>query len=198
MYLASASPRRRELLAQIGVEFEVVPALIDEQLRSSELPEDYVVRLARAKANAVWESVAKQPQPRPVLAADTAVVIDHRILGKPDNEHEALRMLELLSDRSHIVLTAIALRLGGTLETTLSTSEVRFRATTATERAAYCHSGEPLDKAGSYAIQGIGAVFVERLHGSYSGVMGLPLFETAALLGKFGVPVWSEADQEAG
>jgi len=128
-----------------------------------------------------------------VLAADTAVVLDERVLGKPADEVEAEAMLAALSGRTHRVLTAVALRCGDAAETLLSSSEVRFRATTAEERAAYCRSGEPLDKAGGYGIQGRAAMFVEHLAGSYSGVVGLPLFETAALLARCGVALLSPA-----
>lgn len=188
VYLASASPRRGELLRQIGVEFRVRAADIDESPLPGEPPREYVLRLAAAKAAAVGGALA--PQPAPVLAADTAVVVDGEILGKPADAAEAERMLERLSGRVHEVLTAVALGAGGTIDTRLSRSEVRFRATTAAERAAYCRTGEPLDKAGAYAIQGLAAVFVEHLRGSFSGVMGLPLFETAELLVQCGVPMW--------
>ena len=190
VYLASASPRRGELLRQIGVEFRVQPADIDEAPRAGEPARDYVLRLAAAKAAAVG-AVLKHT-PAPVLAADTAVVLDGEILGKPADAPEALRMLERLSGRVHEVLTAVALGVGGAIDTRLCVSEVRFRATTADERAAYCRTGEPLDKAGGYAIQGRAAVFVEHLRGSFSGVMGLPLFETAELLVRYGVPIWRE------
>jgi septum formation protein len=152
----------------------------------------YVLRLAAEKADAVWKRVAAAER-RPVLGADTAVVLDERVLGKPADEAEAAAMLAALSGRTHRVLTAVALRCGDAMETMLSRSEVRFRATTTEERAAYCRSGEPLDKAGGYGIQGRGAMFVEHLTGSYSGVVGLPLFETAALLARCGVTLWGPA-----
>jgi septum formation protein len=178
IYLASASPRRSELLRQIGVRFEVRPAAILEEQAAGEAPEAYVLRLAAAKADAVWgglDGVA----PRPVLAADTAVVLDGRVLGKPADAEQAQAMLEQLSGRAHRVLTAVALQCGGrAAQMLLSESEVRFRATTLEERRAYCATGEPLDKAGGYGIQGHAAVFVEHLRGSYSAVVGLPLFET--------------------
>jgi septum formation protein len=191
VYLASASPRRCELLKQIGVRFEVRPAHINEEPLSDEAPEAYVVRLAAAKAEAVWATVRAQPQP--VVAADTAVVLDGTILGKPGDAAEAVDMLERLSGRTHRVLTAVALRDGAGLETRLSASEVRFRATTHPERLAYCATGEPFDKAGGYGIQGQAAVFVEEVRGSYSGVVGLPLFETAALLARAGLGFWLTA-----
>jgi septum formation protein len=191
VYLASASPRRSELLRQIGVQFEVRPADIKEEPMPGEAPETYVVRLAAAKAEAVWAVVAGEP--RPVLGADTAVVLAGEVLGKPRDAAEAEQMLERLSGRTHRVLTAVALRTGSGVETRLSASEVRFRATTPAERRAYCSTGEPFDKAGGYGIQGHAAVFVDELRGSYSGVVGLPLCETAALLERCGFAFWLTA-----
>ena len=191
VYLASASPRRSELLRQIGVLFEIRPAHIKEEQLAGETPEAYVVRLAAAKADAVWAEVAAEG--RPVLAADTAVVVDGDVLGKPCDTAEAEAMLGRLSGRMHRVLTAVALRHRDDLTESLSASEVRFRATTAAERLAYCATGEPFDKAGGYGIQGQAAVFVEKLKGSYSGVVGLPLFETAALLTRGGLGFWLTA-----
>jgi septum formation protein len=190
VYLASASPRRSELLRQIGVPFTVRAATIDEERLPGEAPEAYVVRLAAAKAEAVWAAVADA---RPVLGADTAVVIDGAVLGKPADAAEAAAMLERLSGRAHRVLTGVAVRHAGGLDTGLSESEVRFRATTPEERLAYCATGEPFDKAGGYGIQGHAAVFVENVRGSYSGIVGLPLFETAALLARCGLPAWLTA-----
>jgi septum formation protein len=190
IYLASASPRREELLRQIGVPFAARPATISEERLPHEPPDAYVRRTAAAKAKAVWASPDVQAEPRPVLAADTAVVVDDLVLGKPVDAAQALEMLEVLSGRSHVVLTAVAIRAQDASAELLSRSEVRFRATTHAERVAYCATGEPLDKAGAYAIQGRGALFVERLEGSYSGVVGLPLLETAMLLGRFGLPSW--------
>ena len=190
VYLASASPRRSELLRQIGVPFEVRAADIKEEQGGGEAPEAYVVRLAVAKAEVVWGAVQAA---RPVLAADTAVVLDGVVLGKPRDAAEAMAMLERLSGRTHTVLTAVALRWQDGVESRLSASEVRFRATTAAERRAYCATGEPFDKAGGYGIQGQAAVFVEELKGSYSGVVGLPLYETAALLMRCGFDFWLTA-----
>ncbi len=186
IYLASASPRRSELLRQIGVRFQVRPAEIAEEPREGESPEAYVTRLAAEKATA---AAARLPRgdAHPVLAADTAVVLDGEVLGKPAAAAEAAAMLERLSGRTHRVLTAVALLHAGRTDTALAASEVRFRATTAAERRAYCRTGEPFDKAGGYAIQGRAAVFVEHLSGSYSGVVGLPLFETAVLLARCGL-----------
>ena len=183
-------------MQQIGVTFEVRPANIDERRNPSESPAAYVSRLARAKAMKVWESAAVQAVRSPVLAADTVVVLEDRILGKPSDAESALRMLGALSGRRHVVLTGVAVRFGAEVEGVLSTNEVRFRATTAAERLAYCRSGEPFGKAGGYGIQGLGAVFIEQLQGSYSAVMGLPLCETAQLLRRFGVPLWLHADQD--
>ena len=192
VFLASASPRRSELLRQIGVRFEVRAAAIPEEPLPGEAPADYVLRLAKAKAHAVAVALAPSER-RPVLAADTAVVLDGELLGKPVDTAEAAATLERLSGRSHRVLTAVALDCGTEIESLLSDSEVRFRATTASERLAYCATGEPFDKAGGYGIQGHAAVFVESLQGSYSGVVGLPLFETAALLARAGVQTWLTA-----
>jgi septum formation protein len=190
VYLASASPRRSELLRQIGVPFTVRAAAIAEDALAGEAPAAYVARLAAAKAEAVWAAVADS---RPVLGADTAVVLDGEILGKPETAAEAAAMLERLSGRAHRVLTAVAIRHAGGVESRVSDSEVRFRATTAAERLAYCATGEPFDKAGGYGIQGHAAVFVETVTGSYSGVVGLPLYETAALLKRVGVGFWLTA-----
>jgi len=192
IYLASASPRRRELLAQIGVPFRVRAAAIPEETLPGEAAAHYVERLAAAKAETVWSSLARGDA-RPVLAADTAVVLDGDILGKPADAAEAEAMLARLSGHTHRVLTAIAVRSDAGIDTALAASEVRFRATTAAERQAYCRTGEPFDKAGGYGIQGKAAVFVEHLSGSYTAVVGLPLFETAHLLGRVGVPVWVDA-----
>jgi len=189
MYLASASPRRHALLEQIGVSFQARPAQVCEARRPGELPDAYVTRLAREKADTVCDELAVG-EARPVLGADTAVVIDGQVFGKPRDAEEALQMLADLSGRTHRVLTAVAVRHGPRLLSELSSSEVRFRETTERERVAYVATGEPLDKAGSYAIQGMGAVFIDHISGSYSAVMGLPLAKTALLLAEFGVPTW--------
>ncbi|WP_426809566.1 Maf family protein [Pseudomonas sp. WOUb67] len=187
LYLASGSPRRRELLTQIGVPFTVVSAPIDESPLPNESAPAYVERLARAKAAAGLASVAG---PAVVLGADTAVVLDGRILGKPENREDALAMLADLSGREHQVLTAVALSDGLRTQSLCVTSQVRFRVISADEAQRYWASGEPSDKAGGYAIQGLGAVFVTGLSGSYSAVVGLPLSETAELLGTFGIACW--------
>ena len=181
--LASESPRRRELLGQIGVAHVVSAADIDETVRPGEAPAEYVVRMACAKAGAVRERGTQLP----VLAADTIVVIDGLILGKPRDRADCLAMLGRLSGRTHQVLTAVALATAGGVAFRVSASEVRLRAVTPAECAAYWESGEPRDKAGGYAIQGRGALFIEHLSGSFSGVMGLPLYETGQLLAAAGV-----------
>jgi septum formation protein len=187
VYLASGSPRRRELLQQIGVPFRVVGAAIDEAVLPDETPLQYVARLAAAKAEAGWERSRDLAHARdfahaPVLAADTAVVLDGKILGKPADGQDAEDMLRQLSRRTHEVFTAIALRTANGLQSRISRSEVTFRSIAAAEARGYWETGEPSDKAGAYAIQGLGAIFIADLRGSYSGVMGLPLFETAELL----------------
>ena len=223
LYLASGSPRRRELLTQIGVPFTVISAPIDETPLHDESALAYVERLARAKAAAGLASLeqpvrairgharshgtddgpegsavpvgagvpAKAPTgPAVVLGADTAVVLDGRILGKPESREDALAMLADLSGREHQVLTAVALSDGQRVQSLCVTSKVRFRAISADEAQRYWASGEPADKAGGYAIQGLGAVLVTGLSGSYSAVVGLPLSETADLLGQFGIACW--------
>ncbi|HYB33258.1 MAG TPA: Maf family protein [Steroidobacteraceae bacterium] len=186
--LASRSPRRRQLLAQIGVPHVVRAAHIDEAVQCGEPAADYVLRMARAKALAV----RARSTALPVLAADTTVVLDELICGKPADESAAVAMLQRLSGRSHQVLTAVALAADAGLTFRLSASEVRLRALTHAECAAYWRTGEPRDKAGGYAVQGRGAVFIEHLSGSYSGVMGLPLFETAQLLAGAGIAYWQD------
>ncbi len=192
VYLASASPRRRELLSQIGVPFQILMVEIDESVASAEAPAAYVSRIAAAKADAGW-CLRRHSPPHPVLAADTAVVVDGEILGKPVDDADAARMLRLLSGRTHEVLTAVALAAAKGRASCLSRSEVAFRHISAAEARNYWHTGEPRDKAGGYAIQGFGAVFVADLRGSYSGVMGLPLYETAEFLRSAGVPLWRGA-----
>ncbi|EKT4456038.1 Maf family protein [Pseudomonas putida] len=187
LYLASGSPRRRELLTQIGVPFIVINAPVDESPLPSESAPAYVERLARAKAAA---GLARVDGPAVVLGADTAVVLDGRILGKPENREDALAMLADLSGREHQVLTAVALDDGQRVHSFCVTSKVRFRAISTDEAQRYWASGEPVDKAGGYAVQGLGAVFVTGLSGSYSAVVGLPLCETADLLGQFGIACW--------
>ena len=189
LYLASGSPRRRELLTQIGVPFTAISADIDETPQPDESPSAYVERLARGKAEAGRLRVSSD-EAFCVLGADTAVVLDGKILGKPLDEAEACAMLKLLSGREHEVLTAIAVLDGQRCESQVVRSQVLFRPIADAEAAAYWASGEPRDKAGGYGIQGLGAVFVAGLTGSYSAVVGLPLCETAELLGHFGIPCW--------
>lgn len=189
--LASASPRRRELLTQIGVPHTVVGAHIDESVHAGEDPRNYVVRMAREKALAV----RLRGEALPVLAADTTVVLDDVIFGKPADRADCVAMLQRLSGRTHDVLTAVAVATSRDLQSLVSTSAVRFRTLTPEECGDYWDTGEPRDKAGGYAIQGLGAVFVVWLSGSFSGVMGLPLFETAELLRGAGVPCWSVAQR---
>jgi septum formation protein len=186
LILASASPRRRALLAQIGVAHRVVAAGTDESRRDGESAERCVQRLAHAKATVVFEREGRAAG-LPVLAADTAVVLDDSWFGKPATEAEALVMLAALSGRTHRVLTAVCLVTAAGVREALSVSEVRFRDLTSAEIRAYWATGEPRDKAGGYAIQGLAAGFVPELRGSYSGVMGLPLYETAALLRQAGI-----------
>jgi septum formation protein len=199
IYLASRSPRRRELLAQIGVKFEPLlfregprqDADTDELVRPGEQPDEYVRRVTQLKSEAAWQRVVMRRglQRKPVLAADTTVAIDGEILGKPQDRADAERILKTLSGTQHRVLTAVALQFENRFEVAVSESLVTFTALDAERIAAYVQSGEPFDKAGAYAIQGRAAAFVERLEGSYTGVMGLPLFETANLLRRFGVHV---------
>jgi septum formation protein len=189
LYLASGSPRRRELLTQIGVPFTVVSAAIDETSLIDETPVAYVERLARSKA-AAGLAALEHATGICVLGADTAVIVDGKILGKPVDQADALAMLMALAEREHEVLTAIAVTDGQRCETRCVSSRVRFREICAQEATTYWHSGEPQDKAGGYAIQGLGSVFVSGLNGSYSAVVGLPVCETAQLLGQFGIPCW--------
>ena len=195
IYLASRSPRRRELLAQIGVRFQVLmfrdtpetdPEL-NEAVLAGETARAYVERVARAKAQAGWKRLEQRNLPRAaVLSADTTVAVDGRILGKPVDRHEATEMLAALSGRGHEVLTSVALRYESQSECVLSVSEVEFRALTKEDIRQYVATGECDDKAGGYAIQGRAAQFVAEMRGSFSGVMGLPLFETAQLLERMG------------
>ena len=180
--LASQSPRRAELLRQVGIEFRAVPADADERVLAGEGAADFVERVAITKAQAVR---AGHPD-SPVLGADTAVVLDHRILGKPRDRADAIDMLQALSGRTHEVLTGVAV-VSDTTRYALNVSRVSFRELSAAEIDAYWASGEPADKAGAYAVQGLAAAFIERIEGSYSGIMGLPLFETVNLLKQVGV-----------
>lgn len=198
IYLASRSPRRRELLAQIGVRFDLLlfrappreDAAVSETSLPGEAPQAYVERVARAKAAFAAELLGpRQVVARPVLAADTTIDFDGEIIGKPRDEADAAAILRRLSGRSHRVLTAIAMARGERLEHRLSISDVRFRPLGADEIGRYVQSGEPMDKAGAYGIQGRAAAFVEEIRGSHSGIVGLPLCETLLLLRDFGYPL---------
>jgi septum formation protein len=199
IYLASRSPRRRELLSQIGVKYEPLlfregtrqDADTDEAVRPGEDADAYVRRVTEMKAEAAWQRVVMRRGLRrmPVLAADTTVALDGMILAKPTDRVDAERILGLLSGTTHRVLTAVALQMESRFEVEVSESFVTFAVIEPERIAAYVQSGEPFDKAGAYGIQGRAAAFVQRIEGSYSGVMGLPLFETANLLRSFGVSV---------
>ena len=198
VYLASKSPRREELLRQLGVEFATLHLRessgrerdVIEVARDAEPARHYVERLARTKATVGWHRMLQRAlAPRPVLGADTEVVLDDRIFGKPKDEADGVRMLTLLSGRTHQVLTAVAICWEGNTVAEISTSSVTFRPLERDEICRYVDTKEPLDKAGGYAIQGRAATFVERIEGSHSGIMGLPLFETATALAGIGFPV---------
>lgn len=185
VYLASASPRRQELLRQLDVEFEVVPSRVHEVRATGESPVDYVARVARDKARWVARYVENNGLPvRPVLGADTEVVLDGEIFGKPMDSAHAQDMLQRLSGRTHEVLSAVCVLNRGKEHAAFSASRVTFRCLTPTDITQYWETGEPIDKAGGYAIQGRAAGFIARLEGSYSGVMGLPLYELAEILSK--------------
>lgn len=188
LILASASPRRRELLQQIGVKFRVEVADIDETPLSAETPAAYVARLALGKA----QKVAANNPGCVVLGSDTTVVLDNEILGKPENDADARRILATLAGRCHQVMTAVALVRDDQQRQQTVITQVHFAALTAAQIAAYVATGEPADKAGAYGIQGLGAVLVDAIDGSYSNVVGLPLTETAAMLQEFNIPIWDK------
>ena len=198
IYLASSSPRRRELLTQIGVQFETIlfrnhpreEGEVDETPHAGEDTLAYVVRVALAKAERGTRIASlRRLRSQPVLAADTTLDVDGQIVGKPRDSDDAKGILRRLSGRSHRVLTAVAVACDGRVETSVSSSEVCFCVLDEAQIRSYVASGEPLDKAGAYGIQGRGGQFVTQLAGSYSGVMGLPLYETAVLLRRFGYPL---------
>lgn len=191
IYLASASPRRREILVSLGFQPVLLTAEIDETAQPGEAVADYVVRMARQKNAAARQLAAQRglALAQPLLSADTVVALDNAILGKPRDAAHARELLESLSGREHQVWTAVCVSLGGQTLEAAQRSDVRFKELSAQEIAAYIASGEPLDKAGAYGIQGIGGVFVVHLAGSFSGVMGLPVFETVQLLRQLGAPV---------
>lgn len=191
LYLASGSPRRKELLNQIGVPFQVVKVDVDESWRTGEEPLDYVLRLAAEKAQAGLAQLKSQGVAHAVvLGADTAGVLHGEILGKPADRDAAIAMLMRMSGHTHQVVTGIALATEAGVLVSNSVTEVTFRPLTETEAERYWQTGEPADKAGAYGIQGFGAIFVANIEGSYTGVVGLPLFETAQLLQQAGVPIW--------
>jgi septum formation protein len=198
IYLASKSPRRRELLRQVGVEFELLLLRdasprgpeVSEEVHPGEKAEDYVARVTREKAEYAANTMSWRRLPmRPILSADTTVVIDGRILGKPADAAEAAEMLKLLSGKTHLVLTSVAVHHDEQTWQTTQSSEVSFGNLTDEMIRAYCATAEPYDKAGGYAVQGLAAVFIKNITGSYSGIMGLPLYETAELLRKAGIPI---------
>ncbi|SEG54090.1 Maf family protein [Marinobacterium lutimaris] len=187
LILASASPRRRELLAQIGIGLEIKPVDLDETPRSGESPRDYVARLALEKAQAGYLAGGET---LPALGSDTAVILDGEILGKPLDEEDAVRTLLRLSGRSHQVMTGVAVTDREHSRVEVVITDVSFAPISESQARAYWASGEPADKAGSYGIQGLGAVFVESINGSYSAVVGLPLAQTAAILKEFNIKIW--------
>lgn len=198
IYLASKSPRRRELLRQVGVEFELLLLRdasprgpeVSEEVHPGEKAEDYVARVTREKVEYAANTMSWRRLPmRPILSADTTVVIDGRILGKPADAAEAAEMLKLLSGKTHLVLTSVAVHHDEQTWQTTQSSEVSFGNLTDEMIRAYCATAEPYDKAGGYAVQGLAAVFIKNITGSYSGIMGLPLYETAELLRKAGIPI---------
>lgn len=196
IYLASKSPRRRELLRQIGIDFELLLSEkeVDESVLPNEGPLDYVARVTRAKLDSAQQTMILRQLPhRPLLSADTTVVVDDLILGKPADHDEAVRMITLLSGRTHQVLTSVAVGVTLGVETEVwqivQQSDVSFAPLTAEAIAAYCNTVEPYDKAGAYGIQGLASVFISNIVGSHSGIMGLPLFETAQLLQQAGVRI---------
>ncbi|MET0658321.1 MAG: Maf family protein [Steroidobacteraceae bacterium] len=183
LYLASASPRRSALLTQLGLAHRVQPVHIDESVRPGESPPEYVSRLSAVKARALQTQLSGADV---CLGADTCVAVGGEIFGKPENETDCVRILSRLSGRAHLVHTAVTVCRGAQTRSALSTSEVQFRELTRAECLAYWRSGEPRDKAGAYAIQGRAALFVRAIHGSYTGIVGLPLFETSQLLADMG------------
>ncbi|MCK4950347.1 MAG: septum formation inhibitor Maf [Gammaproteobacteria bacterium] len=188
VYLASVSPRRQELLSQIGVNFQQLSVDVEEQRSESETPEQYVKRVALDKAQAGWNS-EERVLGIPVLGADTEVVVDGQVMGKPQDHQHAMEMLDKLSGKEHQVISVVALVQGSRQQLLVNLNKVYFRDLSQEEKQAYCKSGGPLGKAGGYGIQGLAAAFISHLEGSYSGVMGLPLYETSKLLREFGIDV---------
>ncbi|WP_330924480.1 Maf family protein [Candidatus Sororendozoicomonas aggregata] len=193
IYLASQSPRRRQLLRQIGVPFQLLTGEIDETPQAGEQGKEYVLRMAKQKAQAAWERVqGQQLTPYPVLTADTSVVFGETIFGKPENKAHACDMLKALGGKTHQVLTAVAMMQGDQFHPVLSTTYVTMMPISEALAQRYVATGEADDKAGAYAIQGMGAALVVKLEGSYSGTVGLPLQETTMLLEKFNIPLWQQ------
>lgn len=188
LILASASPRRSELLKQIGLTHSIQIADIDETPFANETPTDYVIRVAHEKSLAVQQQCAKDSV---ILAADTSVVLDSTIMGKPENLEHAIEMLSRLSANTHQVYSAVSVR-GQKTQQILSVSDVTFRAISEQEIIQYWHTGEPADKAGGYAVQGLASIFIQSIQGSFSGIMGLPLFETAHILANEGIKIFNE------
>ena len=196
IYLASRSPRRRQLLKQVGISFEMRPVNIDEMMEKGETPADYVCRMARAKAEQGWLSLMQRKLPlRPLLAADTVVVLRGKIIGKPDSLAHGRKMLSSLSGQTHKVLTAVAVISKDKIQESLSTTTIRFRDISQSEITNYLNGTESHDRAGSYAMQGRAAVFIIKISGSHSGALGLPIFETAQLLEKFNIKILHQVDK---
>jgi len=196
IYLASRSPRRRQLLKQVGISFEMRPVNIDEMMEKGETPADYVCRMARAKAEQGWLSLMQRKLPlRPLLAADTVVVLRGKIIGKPDSLAHGRKMLSSLSGQTHKVLTAVAVISKDKIQESLSTTTIRFRDISQSEITSYLNGTESHDRAGSYAMQGRAAIFIIKISGSYSGALGLPIFETAQLLEKFNIKILHHVDK---
>ncbi|MCW9699173.1 Maf family protein [Avibacterium sp. 20-129] len=198
LYLASQSPRRLQLLQQLGLEVEIFNADIDETPNADELPVDYVRRMAQEKNHAACQQLEKRANflPHlPILSADTSVVCDGEILGKPQDEAQAVQMLSLLSGKTHQVLTAVCVSLPNQIHSLVQTSQVTFSSLTKQDILAYIATGEPMDKAGAYGIQGLGGLFISRIDGSFSGVMGLPVFETAQLLRQVGISLFASSEK---
>ena len=200
IYLASQSPRRRALIEQLGIQYQTLNVKIDESPQPGEAPADFVMRLAKEKACAGWQMVAEQSIP--VVGADTCIVLDQQIIGKPENRKQGIELLKRYSGRAHQVITGVAMvGLDARKHDTnmvqhirVNTSTVTFRTITDDECEQYWQTGEPIGKAGGYAIQGKAAVFIEKLEGSYSGVMGLPLFEFAELIAMFGIQIFDKKE----
>ena len=187
LYLASKSPRRRELLAQLGLVFECIDGSVDESVLDGELPQDYVLRLAKAKTVSGQKNVKAGQSHIPILGSDTSVVIGDQILGKPSDEQEAVAMLTRLSGNSHVVYTAVAVNYNSAIKTVCCATKVFFADMTISQINSYVATGEPMDKAGAYGIQGLGGQYIKKIEGSYTSVVGLPIYETRVLLIEGGI-----------